>query len=279
MRHFIESIQKMKRDLDPTKLMLFTDSNELMEELCEDIDDIPILISTDNPPMSSMLQREHVDVRHMKHPPEVGINVLRQAKDVILTYMAEGLLDKEDRVLFVISTDIETILSFDVKEVGVANLKSEVEGRVDIKTVEAAFNIGSKIAREGKEGLPAGALLILGDTNMVLRHTQESIKNPLQGYSREELNIKDEDNWKTLKEFSMMDGALVVDEDGFPVAAGRYVMFESSLDASVENGFGGRHLAAASITQNTDSIAMVVSSEGPIRAYKDGEMIYEIDTL
>lgn len=279
MKNFIDTISKMKEDFDPTKIVLLTSSEDLMEDLSKKLNDTPVIISTHDPPLSSLLQRSNVKVRKMHHSPGIGLNVLNEAKDVVLTLVNEGILDETDKVLFVISTDIDTILSFDISEIGVVNLKANVEGRVDLMALEAAFNVGTTIIREGKEGLPAGALFILGDTNNVLKHTRESIRNPLQGFSKEELNIKNKENWNTIKEFSMLDGAFIIDENGYPVAAGRYVMFTSDMDGDVDEGLGGRHLAAASITYVTKAIAIVVSSEGAIRIYKDGRTIYSIKSL
>lgn len=279
MKNFIENISNLKRDLDPSKMILFTDSKNLMEELSGRTEDVELIVTTSKPPLSSLLQKSNVHVRKLNHPPEIGINVLTQAKDIVLSCIAEGLMDNTDRVLFVISTDVDTILSFEVEDIGVANLKDKIVNRIDIKVLEAAFNIGSQIVKEGKEGMPAGALLILGDVNNVLRHTRQSIQDPLQGSNKSELNIKDRSNWNTIKEFSMLDGAFVVDEKGYPQSAGRYVMFNEDLHESVERGYGGRHLAAASITHDTRALAIVVSSEGPIRIYKNGERIYDVNSV
>ncbi|MFO7793022.1 MAG: diadenylate cyclase [Candidatus Saliniplasma sp.] len=279
MKNFVETISNMKRDLDPTKMILFTESKKLMDEILDRIQDVELIVTTSKPPLSKLLQKSNVHIRKLNYPPEIGINVLTQAKDIVLSCIAEGLMDNSDRVLFVISTDIDTILSFDIKDIGVANLKERVGNRVDIKVLEAAFNIGSNIVREGKEGMPTGALLILGDSNRVLRHTRDSIRDPLEGCQKSDLNIKDRSNWNTIKEFSMLDGAFVIDEEGYPRSAGRYVMFSENTLESVEEGYGGRHLAAASITEDTKALAVVISSEGPIRIYKDGELIYDVKSV
>ncbi len=279
MEKFIEALLEIKEDLNPTKMVLYTESKQFMDLLSDKVNDVELIVTTNKPPLSKLLGMKNVHVRKLNYPPEIGINVLTQAKDILLTCIAEGLMDNSDRVLFIISADIDTILFFDVKDIGVANLKERIANRVDIKALEAAFNIGSHIVREGKEGIPTGALFILGDANNVLKHTRDSIKDPLQGYNKSELNITDKSNWKTIKEFSMLDGAFLLDGDGYPISAGRYVMFKDDLRDTVEEGYGGRHLAAASITRNTRAIALVISAEGPIRIYKDGERIYEVKSV
>ncbi len=279
MKNFVETISNMKRDLDPTKMILFTDSKDLIEELLERVQDVEMIVTTSKPPLSKLFQKTNVHVRKLNYPPEIGINVLTQAKDIVLSCIAEGMMDNSDRVLFIISTDIDTILSFEIKDIGVANLKEKISDRVDIKVLEAAFNIGSQIVREGKEGMPTGALFILGDSNRVLHHTRDSIRDPLEGCQTSELNIRDRSNWNTIKEYSMLDGAFVVDEEGYPRSAGRYVMFNEDTLESYDEGHGGRHLAAASITEETRALAVVVSSEGPIRIYKDGGRIYDVKSV
>lgn len=279
MTKFVDSVMKIKSDIDPTKVLVFTDKKDLMEELAKEIKDVPLIISTQHPPLSSFLGRGNVRLRRLQHPPKIGLDVLGQGKDIVLSCAAEGILERDDHILFIISTDIESVFSFDMSEIGVVNLKDEIDGRLDLEVLEAAFNIGATIVREGKEGLPAGALLILGDSNKVINNTSESVRNPLEGCSKEDLNIKNEDNWNTIKEFSMLDGALVLDKFGNPIAAGRYVMFNNGNEGLIEEGLGGRHLAASSITNQTKAIAIVASSEGAIRIYKDGERIYTVEAV
>ena len=279
MTKFADSVMKIKSDTDPTKVLLFTDKKDLMEELAQEIKNVPLIISTQHPPLSSFLGRDNVRLRKLKHPPKIGLDVLGQGKDIVLSCAAEGVLERDDHVLFIISSDIDSVFSFDMSDIGVVNLKQEIGDRFDLDVLEAAFNISTTIVREGKEGLPAGALLIIGDSNKVINNTSESVRNPLQGCSKEDLNIKEEDNWNTIKEFSMLDGALVIDRFGNPVAAGRYVMFNEGNEGLIEEGLGGRHLAASSITNQTKAVAIVASSEGAIRIYKDGERIYSVDSV
>ncbi|MEF8873975.1 MAG: diadenylate cyclase [Candidatus Thermoplasmatota archaeon] len=279
MTEFIETILKAKQEMRPDNILLLTDSKELMEQLSDRIDNVPITVFTQKPSLSSFLSKQNVDLQRVKDSPAVGLDVLGQAKELVLSCVAEGLLDDEDHVMLVVSADVQTILCFDMGELGVVNLRKEIEGRIDIELLEAVFKLGTKIAREGKEGFPAGALFIIGDMNRVLNKTTESVQNPLEGQADQQNNIKEKDNWNTLKEFAMLDGALILDRFGNPVAAGRYVMFRHDSDVQVEEGLGGRHLAASYITDKTKALAMVVSAERTIRFYRDGEKIYEVDIV
>jgi len=77
-------------------------------------------------------------------------------------------------------------------------------------------------------------------------------------------------------EFAQLDGVFVIGEDGIIEAAGRYLEV-SGRDLKIKKGLGGRHLACASITRETEAIAVVVSESGDIKIYKDGEEILEIN--
>ncbi|MFP4608307.1 MAG: hypothetical protein ACLFNY_01840, partial [Candidatus Aenigmatarchaeota archaeon] len=223
MTEFIETVLRAKEEMRPSNILLLTDSQDLMERLSDEIDDVPITIFTKKPALSSFLGESNVDLQRVRGDPAVGLDVLDQVKELVVSCVAEGMIDHEDHVMLVVSADIQTILCFDMEELGVVDLRNEVEDRIGLKLLEDVFRLGTKIVREGKEGFPAGALFIIGDMNRVLNKTTESVQNPLEGQADEQNNIKNKENWNTIKEFAMLDGALVLDKFGNPVAAGRYV--------------------------------------------------------
>ncbi len=259
----------------PDKIIVYTDSKELIEDICANINHTEVIIATSKPPLSTQLHRTNVRLRKTQHTPPAGLDVLDNAEDIILNFFSQGLLDTDDRVVLVIGTNIESIMCFDMSRIGITSLRDILKDRVDLKVIEAAFKLGTMVIREGKEGLPAGALFIIGDSNHVVRQTKEVVRNPLEGCQSGELNIQVRDNWNTLKEYSMMDGAMLLDRHGNPIAAGRYVLFDGDEGYIVDEGLGGRHLAAAAVTASSRAIAMAVSSEGIIRVYKDGKKVFE----
>jgi len=279
MTEFVKTVLRAKEEMSPSNILLLTESKKLMENLSEDLDEVPLTIFTQSPALSSFFNKNNVDIQKINSSPAVGLDVLDQAKELVLSCVAKGLIYEDDHVMVVVSTDIQTILCFDMKELGIVNLRKEIEDKIDLELLEKIFELGTKIVREGKEGFPAGALFIIGDMNRVLNRTTESVQNPLEGQADDKNNIKHEENWNTIKEFAMLDGALILDKFGNPVAAGRYVIFKDDSDIRVQDGLGGRHLAASYITDKTDAVAMVVASEGIIRIYNDGQNIYEVDVV
>jgi diadenylate cyclase len=143
---------------------------------------------------------------------------------------------------------------------------------------ETLLKLALEISMEGKEGRkPTGAIFVLGRHEEVLKYSHPMLINPFQGYPEEDRNILDQRLKETVKEFSSIDGAFIIREDGVILAAGRH------LDASGENieiplGLGSRHRAAAGITSLTDALAIVISEEtGGVRIFHHGKIFMEIE--
>jgi DNA integrity scanning protein DisA with diadenylate cyclase activity len=80
---------------------------------------------------------------------------------------------------------------------------------------------------------------------------------------------------ETIKELAQLDGAFIVSDDGVVISACRYI--NASTDGiDLPLGLGSRHLAAASITKQTNAVAVVVSESSIVRVFDDGEIISEI---
>jgi diadenylate cyclase len=156
------------------------------------------------------------------------------------------------------------------------NISTIFEG-VRAEVFDTALNIALELAAQGREGRPVGTIMTLGDHEKVLELSRQMIFNPFMGYKEEERNILDQKLRETIKEFSALDGAFVIKEDGVLVTAGRH------LSAAIESkdfpkGLGSRHIAAAGITSVTDAIAIVISeSTGTVRIYKKGKMFVDIE--
>ena len=80
-----------------------------------------------------------------------------------------------------------------------------------------------------------------------------------------------------LHAFAVLDGAFIVREDGVVVAAGRYLNFDEEKELDVPLGLGARHMAAAGISRDTESIAIVVSqTSGSVRVFRRGKAALEL---
>ena len=79
-----------------------------------------------------------------------------------------------------------------------------------------------------------------------------------------------------LRNFAVLDGAFVIREDGVVLAAGRYLTFDEHEPLKVPLGLGARHMAAAGITRETETLAIVVSqTTGGVRVFRRGEIVLD----
>ena len=146
---------------------------------------------------------------------------------------------------------------------------------IDTAVLESILYLAVEIAREGREGRKIGTLFTVGDEETVLNHSRPLVLDPLFGHPREKKLITLHDVRETIKELAQLDGAFIISRDGIAISAARYIDVLSD-GVEVPLGFGSRHMAAASITQKTDAVAIVVSESSTVRVFDDGKLISEI---
>ena len=146
---------------------------------------------------------------------------------------------------------------------------------VNLETFEQVIYLAVELAREGREGRKIGALFVLGDHEEVLARSRALILDPLLYHPESDKQIQTHNMWETVKELAQLDGAFVVSDAGVVVSACRYIN-ASSEGVELALGLGSRHMAAASITKETEAVAVVVSESAIVRVFDDGELVSEI---
>ena len=144
------------------------------------------------------------------------------------------------------------------------------------QVVDALIQLALQIGQEGFEGHPIGTIITIGAHTNVMEKSRQMTINPFQGLSEAERNVLDPKIREAIKNFSVLDGAFVIREDGVVLAAGRYLA-ASDEAVKIPLGLGARHAAAASITSKTKCIALVVSqTSGAVRLFKGGNIVLEL---
>ncbi len=227
------------------------------------------------PTAEALLHKNFVRVfSDYTHYPEM--ESLEIIKDTLLYLLNSSYITSRDRVLVLFSKQGEEHrLFFDLSMLKLPTLMDNLSDRLDKRIVERMVKLCINIVKKGREGSPAGALFIVGDTRNVKRYLLQKIANPMEGIEPERRDVMRDENLDTIREFAIMDGATIVDDKGIVVSCGSYVK-NLEIDEWLLDGKGGRHLAAQSITRFTKAIGFVVSSEGVIRIYRDGKLIYEL---
>ena len=147
--------------------------------------------------------------------------------------------------------------------------------KVNTEVLKQTISLAVEIAREGREGRKIGTLFVVGDSSEVMRRSKPMILDPLQGHADEDKQIEDPDTRETIKELAQLDGAFLVSNSGVVLSAARYIDAASdNLDLPL--GLGSRHMAGASISQQTSAVSVVVSESSMVRMFDDGELVSEI---
>ena len=141
--------------------------------------------------------------------------------------------------------------------------------------LKAVLALAVKIAREGREGRKVGTIFAVGDAEAVMAHSRPLILDPLAGHPTDARRIGVSDVRETLKELAVLDGGFVVSREGVVESAARY--FDASSEGiELPLGLGSRHMAGASITKQTDAVAVVVSESSVVRLFENGRIVSEI---
>jgi DNA integrity scanning protein DisA with diadenylate cyclase activity len=133
------------------------------------------------------------------------------------------------------------------------------------------LKLAQELAVEGREGKPVGTIFILGDYENVKKRCRQLIMNPFRGYPESERNIMDPNLTETIKEFSRIDGATIIREDGAVMSSGTYIIPGDEIH-TMNSGLGARHAAASGISAVTECIAIALSeSTRQISLFRRGE--------
>jgi len=152
----------------------------------------------------------------------------------------------------------------------------KAERKCNPEVLETVIEIAMGLARQSINRMRKGTLFVVGDEDKVLEKSKPLILDPLANYPKEVKDIRNADMQGTIKELAKLDGAFVVSDDGYVLSAARHIE-ASSRNIDLPMGFGSRHMAGASISKETDAVAVVVSdNDEVVRVFDDGELVGEI---
>ena len=209
----------------------------------------------------------------------VGTIKLAIAKGIVL-----GFFKKGDKIVCLSGVPrfgyADSIFVIDVGkefEILTSDYINDIIESVRPEVFNAVLNLACEIAAQGRESKKIGTIFVLGDEEKVLQLSRQMIINPFLGYSEEQRNILNPELNETIKEFSAIDGAFIIKENGAIITAGRHL--SAALDSrDFPAGLGSRHIAAAGITNVTKAVAIVISeSSGNVSVFKNGKLFVTIE--
>jgi diadenylate cyclase len=221
--------------------------------------------------------------------PQLRLRRRGRAKVALLEGLAAGLIAPKERVVVVSGStvngqaELDTVAVIDLSRTGeyldgdASAALATLQEVADPAVFDALLSLCVDIGQEGREGQSVGLLVTLGDATGVLDHSHQLVLNPFAGHPEEDRCVLFPAAGRALREFSSLDGAFVLREDGVIIAAGRYLE-EHALRSAVPSGLGARHHAAAGITAATRCVAFCVSqSTGDTRVFGDGRLLMTIE--
>jgi diadenylate cyclase len=190
----------------------------------------------------------------------------------------QGLVEEEETAVCatgVFSDDVDAAIRVQATEFTQTGLYDLfVNSRADPSVVRDVFEVAIELGKKGQKGKRVGALFVVGDAGKVMNKSRPLSYNP---FEKSHVHVGDPIVNVMLKEFSRLDGAFVISDSGKIVSAYRYLE-PSAEGVEIPKGLGARHMAAGSITRDTNAIAIVLSeSDGMVRAFKGGELVFELD--
>lgn len=216
--------------------------------------------------------------------PRIGLTRVALIKIGTTLALSQEVIGAGARIVFAVggaeSSTLDLIQVVDTsKESEIITGKgvTKISEVVQPELFQTVLNLAVELADKGREGKPIGTIFVVGDHEKVLQLSKQMIMNPFKGYEENERNILSGQLKETIREFSAMDGAFVIADDGTVLAAGRY-LGAAIEESNLLRGLGSRHLAAAGITSLTKALAFVISeSSGDVRIFKDGQVIMHIE--
>jgi hypothetical protein len=280
-RHIVLLAQELARRVAARAVMIYADAirkDEELRQLVAALDFPAILVTRSSDTAFLPAHSSHIWIT----VPSVHLTRAGQVKAALLVCLTRGILHKGDRVICLIGVDgsgaIDSLL---VHNLGVepelfSLLDLESFGDVAPEVFERVLSLATQLAVQGREGRPVGTLFVLGDSETVLAQSRSLVLNPFKGHPESERNILDVNLEETIKEFSALDGAFVVRNDGVVLTAGTQLV-PTIRNVRLPSGLGTRHAAAAGITASTDAIAVCVSqSTGTVAIFKSGHLVTDI---
>ena len=207
--------------------------------------------------------------------PESGTIV--SMKEILRQAIAQKMIQKGERVVCVQGEGLGSgykgmLFVFDVDKLFFDISSNKLAEYVDSAVIEAVIDIALELSQEGREGKKVGTAFVIGKQE-IMRYTKQLIINPFKNLERDERKVTDPNLRETMKEFALLDGIFMIDEDGTILSAGTYLDVDTE-GLELPSGLGTRHRNCAAITAKTDAIAVCISeSGGKVRVFKKGKIV------
>ena len=262
--------------VNATKIVIISDDPESLIEKTNK--EMIVIYPRTKRPSSNVLLRKNIKIIFSSYARFPDIDSLKIIRNILFYLINTSEIKKGDvvEVVFKKRGEFHRLL-FDTDQLEYMTIYRILSDRLDGKLIENILKLSMNIARMGIEGRAVGALLVIGDSHNVRKYIIQKYINPVDALPAIRRNVVNIDNLDILRPYVTMDGATIINEKGDVLFCGSYIKI-LDVPNNLEE-MGGRHLAAKSISKLTKAIAFVISSEGKIKIYRDGKMVYQIENF
>jgi diadenylate cyclase len=210
----------------------------------------------------------------------VSENIRRNGDRVWIAWINKAIRNEKGHIIEIlcIGNDITDRKRTGEVRISTDTWKDIVVADTDIKedVFDAVFHICTEISIEGREGKSVGTTFLIGDAENVMAKSRQISLNAFEGQKPESRLITNHDIKENIKEFAQLDGAFVIDGNGYVQAQSRYITVDTS-NVTLPKGMGTRHNSVAAMTQVTNAVGIVVSqSGGGLTIFKNGMILKKI---
>jgi PAS domain S-box-containing protein len=210
----------------------------------------------------------------------VSENVRRNGDRVWIAWINKAIRNEQGHIIEIlcIGNDITDRKRSGEVRISTDTWKDIVVADTDVKeeVFDAVFHICTEISIEGREGKSVGTTFLIGDAENVMAKSRQISINAFEGQKPESRMITNHDIKENIKEFAQLDGAFVIDGNGYIQAQSRYITVDTS-NVTLPKGMGTRHNSVAAMTQVTSAVGIVVSqSGGGLTIFKNGMILKKI---
>ena len=270
----ITSAVKIAKVAKCSKIMLLCDTLRDFSELAVLLKSENVVVVTENPALQIPPAWQMINVRAFSTQ---RFSQIRSAIMIGITRKILGATDKVCCIGGVLGSNlVDSIIVFDIEKefsnifMGQKNILPE---GVKPEVIERVIDIATELSVEGREGKPVGCIFVIGDLDEIKPHIKQLILNPFFGYKPEDRNILNPFMDETVKEYSLIDGAFIIDGNGILDSAGSLI-HTPDFKLQLPGGLGARHAAAYSISLMANCVSVVVSSStGQITLFRKGQML------
>jgi DNA integrity scanning protein DisA with diadenylate cyclase activity/mannitol/fructose-specific phosphotransferase system IIA component (Ntr-type) len=207
-------------------------------------------------------------------------NRLGQLRSAVLIGLSRGIIKHDERLCCLGgipgSNQFDTVVVVDIEREFQSVFTRPADmlpASVKTEVLERVLGVATELAIEGREGRPVGCLFVLGESEKIQPYIKPLVLNPFFGYKEEDRNILNPFMDETVKEFSSLDGAFIIRNDGVLVSAGSLI-HAPDYAHQLPSGLGSRHAAACAISLAADCLAIVVSaSTGQVTLFRRGQFL------